>query len=239
MFSSRSMIAGFAVALLVACHEPAYRESISDEQPVPNLPSAPTVSSNKHEMDRDPQSLVGRNWNTIRPTHCRGETLLRTTEPFRSYVIPTWRGRTLFVYREGGPIFETTYSASSRQLKDQRMRANLKILGVVDLGAFDWNTRVISGRNVVCWDRQDGGPSERGLVIGVLELKRVSHEAFPPERAWKWNEPEARFDAVADPSRVSCWFQEQGDTPLEAWRESWGSWGLPNFQCEIVTNPES
>ena len=134
------------------------------------------------------------------------------------------------------------HTEDDRRVNAQRMRANLEILGVVDLGAFDWKTRVISGGvvdNVVCWDPRDGGPRGPGLVVGIVELRRVSYEVFPPERAWKWNDQEGRFEAVDDPSQVSCWFQEQGDTPLEAWRESWDSWGRPNFQCEIVTSPES
>ena len=236
------MIAGFAVALLVACQDPAARESTSDEEFVSNLRSVPTRSSHENETAQDPQSLVGRNWNTVRPTRCLGETLLHSRKPLRSYVLPTWRGRTLFVYREGGPLFEVMHTEDDRRVNAERMRASLEILGVVDLETFDWETRVISGGvvdNVVCWDPRDGGPRGPGLVVGVVELRRVSYETFPPERAWKWNDQEGRFEAVADPSRVSCWFQEQGDTPLEAWRESWGSWGLPNFQCEIVTSPES
>ncbi len=236
MTSSGSLIAGLVVALLVACHEPAGREPTSDQEFVPDPSSVATPPSHENETAQDPQSLVGRNWNTVRPTHCRGETLLRGTEPLHTYVIPTWKGRTLFVYRAGGPLFEIMNTENDRQVDAQRRRANLEILGVVDLGAFDWQTRVISGAvfdNVVCWDPRDGGPNDSGLVVGVVELSRASYEAFPPERAWKWNDQEGSFETIGDPSRVSCWFQEVGDTILEEWWESWSSYGWPNYQCAI------
>ena len=76
-------------------------------------------------------------------------------------------------------------------------------------------------------------------VLMVFDRPYLCRFDRPPDRAWKWNDQEGRFEAVDDPSQVSCWFQEQGDTPLEAWRESWDSWGRPNFLCEIVTSPES
>ena len=207
IISCRGLIAGLAIALLVACPDPADRDSISDEELAPQRPSVPIRSSDENETPEDPQSLVGRNWNSIRPAHCRGETLIRTTEPLRSYVIPSWRGRTLFVYREGGPLFEIMNTEDDRQVDTQRRESNLEILAVVDLGVFDWKTRVISGGivdDVACWDSQDGGSREPGLVIGVVELRRVSHEVFPPERAWKWNDRQGRFEAVADASKVSC-----------------------------------
>ena len=94
MLSSRSIIAGLAVALLA--------------------PGPETLSP--HEAAQDLQSLVGRNWNTVRPARCQGESLLRTTEPLRTYVIPSWRGRTLFVYRAGGPIFEVMHTEHDRQV---------------------------------------------------------------------------------------------------------------------------
>ena len=184
----------------------------------------------------DPQTLVGKDWNSIRPVRCQGETLLQATEPLRSYVILTWEARTLFVYREGGPIFEVTITDDDSKVKAERKKDNLKILGVIDLEDFDWKAEVFSGSlfdEVQCQYREPANPhSQASLVIAIVELKSVSREDFPAKRAWTWNEQKGRFDRIPDRSRATCAFNAQGDYTLEDWRENWPHWGRTNFQCE-------
>ncbi len=187
----------------------------------------------------DPQSLVGKAWTGIRPAFCNGETLVEAKRPLRSYAVLSWKGRLLLVYRDGKPIFGMTRTADPGTGGAEREPESSRVLGVIDLGAFDWKTDVISGSvfdPVICRTREAGDSDEQGtLVVATAKLEKVSDEDFAADRAWKWNDASARFDRVADLTRVTCSFDTQGDITVGDFQDGWPDWGWPNYQCEAET----
>ena len=182
----------------------------------------------------DSQTLVGKNWNEIRPIPCQGETMLATEEPLRSYAILTRKGRTLFIYKEGNPIFENPITDEDKKEMVNRKGEYLKILGVIDLENFDWKKEIFSDAyEIHCAYPPAGANTADGIVFAVIDPKRMKkeNESFPAKRAWIWNKQKKGFDKISNLFGVTCRFEVMGDGTLESSKEGWQRFGESNYLC--------